>query len=87
VGVEERVPVAGFTSGIWEHEPVPPAAEGAGRRGSCGPFSVDEGGKLRWERAFLDATFVPAQRGEKVGLTRREKGGTVMMTVMIVVDG
>jgi hypothetical protein len=44
VGVEERVPVAGFTSGIWEHEPVPPAAEGAGRRGSCGPFSVDEEG-------------------------------------------
>jgi hypothetical protein len=27
--------------------------------------------------------FVPARRGEKVGLTRREKGGTVMM----VVDG
>jgi hypothetical protein len=48
---------------------------------------VDEGGKLRWERAFLDATFVPAKRGEKVGLTRRGKGGTVMMTVMMVVDG
>jgi hypothetical protein len=27
--------------------------------------TLDEEGRLRWEKAFLDGTFVPAKRGER----------------------
>jgi hypothetical protein len=85
VGVEERVPEAGTTSGIWEHEPVPPAAEGA--RG----VGEDRAGLSLWMRreapvgeGLFGCHLCACQKGEKVGLIRRGKGGTVMM---MVVDG
>jgi hypothetical protein len=43
--------------------------------------TLDREGRLLWERAFLDAAFVPAKRGEKVGLTRWGKGSKVMLVV------
>jgi hypothetical protein len=41
--------------------------------------SLDEQGRLAWQRAFLDGTFVAAKRGEAVGLTKRGQGSKVMV--------
>ncbi len=45
--------------------------------------SLDEQGRLAWQRAFLDGTFVAAKRGEAVGQVKRGQGSKVM----VLVDG
>jgi hypothetical protein len=37
--------------------------------------TLDKEGRLRWERAFLDGTFVPAKRGERRWGSPREGRG------------
>jgi hypothetical protein len=76
VGVEERVPVAGFTSGIWEHEPVPPAAEGA--RG----VGEDRAGLSLWMRreapvgeGLFGCHLCTCQKGGEGGTHPQGEGG------------
>jgi hypothetical protein len=47
--------------------------EGGVREGIGRAFlsSLDEAGRLDWDRVSLDGAFVPAKRGERVGLTGR----------------
>jgi hypothetical protein len=45
--------------------------------------SLDEQGRLAWQQAFLDGTFVAAKKGEAVGLVKRGQGSKLM----VLVDG
>jgi hypothetical protein len=61
----------------WQEEGV---WEGIGRALLA---SLDEKGRLAWQRAFLDGTFVAAKRGEAVGLAKRGQDSKLM----VLVDG
>jgi transposase len=61
----------------WQEEGV---WEGIGRALLA---SLDEQGRLAWQLAFLDGTFVAAKKGRSCGLTKRGQGSKLM----VLVDG